>query len=993
MSNSKKHVAVLLFVLVLVELAQSTYASEDIALRPAVRPSSLNDSIAVEAEETSVCWLLADRTIQCWNGSGRAIDEGWGNLYSDLNAAFGGNIQSFSTGPAYGCAINSTGNLVCQGSANMDPPDPIGPYRSVTVGSTDACAIKSNNDLVCWGDNPLLHNIPAEAQQAKQVAVSGDIDHPLACAINLSDKLACWGTNIQRQLDIPVDLQTVTDVHTRFGETCVIQSNGHIRCWGTNAALDALADDTYTGMGFGFELLCTTNTSNELYCRKYNDIESVLERPFADVRALSVNGGRGCAISRTDGWICFVDSPLTTNTHFGRTNTPFPERPLTVEKLVYGPRAVELQWTMQSYYGQADLWEIYRDGELIGTESARWGVRSYFDSSATHGFEHTYALAKELNGFASEPVILPGLVLDATDNPISVTQDTINWPENGWYSVQSAVDQSIVCEGGIACTVEPGIYTVINHSANIRYDNIAVGVEPVPELGGPITVSGSTLSWPDDGWYRVQSISDDSTVCEGGTSCTVVPGIYVVINLTTDQRFGSIVINATSSDELPTGSAPFAPTNSRLEIYGPTVAEIFWDKANGVASTEVKRDSVLIGLSPGNSFIDGTRLVGVPHRYELVAIDANGSRSDSVSIGIVEDQILEFEAYAGDEDKTLAISGTSAVVAVSASSGSRAFNILEYANSGQWELVHTVATARNQWDSPVAIENDIILAGTVRFAEELADYENDLLFNNHDFYIFERDSNGYWNEYEILDFSDVLIPNLRNSDISVALDGDTAMLGGRNDAVYVFSHTPDGQWLETQKLTTADGKSIGYTVSIDGDTAAIGSREAEAVYVFTRDENGKWFERQKLNPSQGPDRNFDAVVDAETLVIGGFTDWQDGKYSTKHYVYSLDGDGQWSQSQVIVVNSYQTSVALDGGTLVIGAPYENGLAERAGSVLVFEQAASGEWIETSELFAGSKAREFGSAVALDGRTVLTKGQTGEFFRKSAAYFFSLPSSQ
>ena len=51
---------------------------------------------------------------------------------------------------------------------------------------------------------------------------------------------------------------------------------------------------------------------------------------------------------------------------------------------------------------------------------------------------------------------------------------------------------------------------------------------------------------------RVQVAGDfDSDVCQGGTSCDVEPGTYVVINHTTGERFDNIVVTGDSSGTLP----------------------------------------------------------------------------------------------------------------------------------------------------------------------------------------------------------------------------------------------------------------------------------------------------------------------------------------------------------------------------------------------------------------------------------------------------------
>lgn len=65
------------------------------------------------------------------------------------------------------------------------------------------------------------------------------------------------------------------------------------------------------------------------------------------------------------------------------------------------------------------------------------------------------------------------------------------------------------------------------------------------------SVSGNTISWPDDGWYQVQDAADYTSVCEGSTSCDVSAGEYIVINHTTGERFKNIVVG----DSLSSGGS------------------------------------------------------------------------------------------------------------------------------------------------------------------------------------------------------------------------------------------------------------------------------------------------------------------------------------------------------------------------------------------------------------------------------------------------------
>lgn len=85
---------------------------------------------------------------------------------------------------------------------------------------------------------------------------------------------------------------------------------------------------------------------------------------------------------------------------------------------------------------------------------------------------------------------------------------------------------------------------------------VATGVVAEP------TVSGSTISWPDDGWYQVQDQTDYSSVCEGGSSCEVSAGTYVVINHTTGDRFQIEVTGDTNGlSDGPAGGFVFSRTD------------------------------------------------------------------------------------------------------------------------------------------------------------------------------------------------------------------------------------------------------------------------------------------------------------------------------------------------------------------------------------------------------------------------------------------------
>lgn len=155
-----------------------------------------------------------------------------------------------------------------------------------------------------------------------------------------------------------------------------------------------------------------------------------------------------------------------------------------------------------------------------------------------------------------------GVTINAPIDPTDVTVDdqTIYWPDDGWYQVQNAADYSTLCEGGRSCHVAPGVYIVINHTTGQRYENVSVHADQNEVSDNPVTVSGNLISWPDDGWYQVQSALDYASICEGQRSCAAAAGTYIVINHSTGMRWPNINI---ATDPNSPSTNPYACTTDQ----------------------------------------------------------------------------------------------------------------------------------------------------------------------------------------------------------------------------------------------------------------------------------------------------------------------------------------------------------------------------------------------------------------------------------------------
>ena len=150
-------------------------------------------------------------------------------------------------------------------------------------------------------------------------------------------------------------------------------------------------------------------------------------------------------------------------------------------------------------------------------------------------------------------------------------------------------------------------------------------------------------------------------------------------------------------------------------------------------------------------------------------------------------------------------------------------------------------------------------------------------------------------------------------------------------SAYVFDRSGT-IWSESAKLVAATpmaSESFGAAVAIDGDTIAVGApghdaagiSGAGAAYVFTRIGSG-WGQQTKLLASiPKPDHHFGAAVaiDGDTLVIGAPR--SSGAKKGNVHVFVRSGTIWKEQATLIRASSeFGASVDIDGDRLIAGAP-------------------------------------------------------------------------
>ena len=164
----------------------------------------------------------------------------------------------------------------------------------------------------------------------------------------------------------------------------------------------------------------------------------------------------------------------------------------------------------------------------------------------------------------------------------------------------------------------------------------------------------------------------------------------------------------------------------------------------------------------------------------------------------------------------------------------------------------------------------------------------------------------------------------------------------------------------------AKDDKFGYSVAIDGDIAVVGAyrdddngADSGAAYVFTRSGGVEWDEEVKLTASDGAaydNFGISVAVDGDTLVVGAPGDDDNGADSGSVYVFTRDPDsGEWRQGAKLTASDgdaldyFGYSVAVSGNTVLVGAYLdddENNDLEDSGSAYVFVEPAEG-WVDTT----------------------------------------------
>src|SRR4051812_37249740 len=261
-------------------------------------------------------------------------------------------------------------------------------------------------------------------------------------------------------------------------------------------------------------------------------------------------------------------------------------------------------------------------------------------------------------------------------------------------------------------------------------------------------------------------------------------------------------------------------------------------------------------------------------------------------------------------------------------------------------------------------------------------------------YVFER-AGDEWLQTGKLSASDGETGDVLG--VAVAIDGDEIVTGAPGDATgknadqgsaYTFARTGPPTRTETAKLTADDGaigSKLGTSVAIDGDTIVTGAAgddidmdvDQGSVYTFT----SAGEQTAKLTASDGNQNDelgMSVAIEGDTIVAGAPTHTV-GTGARQGAAYTFARTGAEERNETAELSGtligddagLGKSVAIDGDTIVAGAPSAAVATGTKGAVLTFARTGDAARHQTAKLTAtdGAQDDNLGNSVAIDGDTI------------------------
>jgi hypothetical protein len=392
---------------------------------------------------------------------------------------------------------------------------------------------------------------------------------------------------------------------------------------------------------------------------------------------------------------------------------------------------------------------------------------------------------------------------------------------------------------------------------------------------------------------------------------------------------------------------------------------------------------------------NGTCLMLATARFALISGLVIAGQLNSQTVPFIEEaQFSNPTPASGDNfGNAVAVSGNTAVVGAPSNTGVGEVSVfVRDVGSGAWALEATMKPTSSFFGADVAIHDETIVVGSYGAV-----------------FIYVRSGTTWTQQAKMVS----PVPG-DNFGQAVAIDGDTVVVGAPSDdngsgsdqgAIYVLYRT-GSTWTQQSRLTASDAADwdyFGSRVAISGDNAIVGRFVATgakpgAAYVYMRT-GSSWAEQQVIGvPPPSTSNLFGisvAISGGGALVGDSFATGTNQVIAA--YAFAWNG-ASWVLDDTLIPaglpaqyqgNGTATSVAIDGQSAVVGAPWDN--SSLKGLVFAFTAGETG-WSQHSTFSGNNTAGNdaFGSRVAIDLDTVIAGAWRWQASQGTAYAFRLLP---
>jgi len=388
--------------------------------------------------------------------------------------------------------------------------------------------------------------------------------------------------------------------------------------------------------------------------------------------------------------------------------------------------------------------------------------------------------------------------------------------------------------------------------------------------------------------------------------------------------------------------------------------------------------------------------------------DVSDRKWSSLKAVVKQAKLLPIPAEVGGEGsvfgKSVFIEGDRALVGGPETAGSGAVYVYDF-DGVSWQesaiLVPLDGFPEDNFGISLSLSGNMALIGAYK------DDDNGF-FEVGSAYVFEFDGLN-WSQSEKLMASDGAPNDFFG--YSVSLSGNRALIGSyrdsdsgnRSGSAYIFDF--DGKnWNQNAKLVANDADSgdyFGYSVSLSGNRALIGSKNDDGVVgttgsAFIFDFNGDaWVQSAKLFGDDGEYEDYfghSVSLFGNRALIGAYGD--DGIHTDIGSAYEFKFDGLvWAQTVKLLPEdgeSYEGfgySVSISGDRAAVGAIGNNSSLEST-SVYIFDFDGA-NWVQESKLVAADGDIRFAQSVSLSGDRVMVGayGDASAGYNSGAAFMY------